>query len=109
MSSTTTVPLRLSLERHGTILVLRASGEIGALTAPSLLATVVATLDGGDDEIRLDLSAVRSVDAAGLDALQRCQDLLARRARRFSVVRPSQPVRAVIDLAGAERLLRDDA
>jgi anti-anti-sigma factor len=101
MPATDTVALRLVVERHEDALELKASGELDAATGVALVNTLVATLDVGCTDIRIDLSGVSFLDTAGLAAIERCRDEAWRRASRFSVVQPRGPARLVIDLADA--------
>jgi anti-sigma B factor antagonist len=99
------IPLRLVVDRQGHVLELRASGELDLLTGPSLLSTIIATIEPGCREVRVDLADVRFIDTAGLDALLRCREALSRQAARFVVVHPSRAVRLVADLTGDTAIL----
>ena len=88
------------LPPEGGVRVLRATGEIDAVTAPALYADV-AGLVGRADGVVLDLSAVTFFDSAGV----RLIDVLARECARHGaglrvVAPPGTASRHVLELVG---------
>lgn len=63
----------LTEEMRGSVLVLRVNEpRIDAARAPALREELLGRVDGGQDRIVLDLSAVDFMDSSGLGALVSC-------------------------------------
>lgn len=80
----------LSIEHHSGWLLARATGDLDLASAPQ----VIAALDEHPDQsVAVDLSGVRFIDSAGLEALERL-----RSRRRMVMVAPSGVVRRLLTL-----------
>jgi anti-anti-sigma factor len=88
--------------------VLRGSGELDAVTAPPLLATVGALVDGAVGVV-LDLRNVSFFDSSGVRLVDRLARECGRRGSLLRVVAPrGVPARRVLEIVGlAEALVAD--
>ena len=93
------IELELSEQLEPGRTVVRARGEVDALTAPKLSAQLDAILRGREGDLVVDLSETTFLDSAGLHVLLNAARRLTRRSRRLEVVCGSGPVRRVIELA----------
>lgn len=79
------VPLRVSVRADGATLRLRAVGRLDASTAPTLVNLVHSLVEPGFTAVHADLSGIRRVDDAGVEAVLRCRDEVERGGRRFVI------------------------
>lgn len=61
--------------------------------------------EGGVDSLVLDLSGVKFMDSSGLGLILGRFSKATAAGAAFGVVNPSDPVKRVLDIAGAERLI----
>jgi anti-anti-sigma factor len=80
----------LSFEHHAGWLVARASGDLDLAAVPRIAAEFE---DRSDPHVAVDLSGIRFIDSAGLEALERL-----RTRRRMVMVAPSGVVRRLLTL-----------
>jgi anti-anti-sigma regulatory factor len=75
------------------------------------LGTTLADAVAANDEVRVDLSAVRAIDSSCIRELLRFQAVAARDGKSFTVVAPNANVRRLLIAADALDLLgnTDDA
>jgi len=97
----------IGIEWNGDAVHLRLRGELDIAVAPELVERVEAFRDSSARLALIDLAEVTFVDSSGLRALLSAQQAAAG-AEDFEVivVRTPRSVRRVIDLTGADRLLR---
>jgi anti-anti-sigma factor len=84
--------------------ILVVHGELDIATAPEL-RRLLDGLRRRHHAVVLDLAAVTFLDATGLSALMDAHAESARNGWDFSVRRPSEAVRRVVELAGVEHVL----
>ena len=100
----------VDLTWKGRCLVASVSGEIDLATAPTLVTTVESALTRapeGATRVAVDLSEVRFLDSAGLNALVRLEKALAAREIELSLVSPSErAVRQVFEITQLTESLR---
>jgi anti-sigma B factor antagonist len=75
------------------------AGEIDAHSCTSLDAAIVE-IDGGD--VSLELSGVTFIDSSGLRILVDHHFRLAETGDTLAIVRPSRPVRRLLEIAGLD-------
>jgi anti-anti-sigma factor len=88
-------------------LLLVASGELDATTAPQLadaLGTAVASLEG-TAVVELDLGEVSFIDSSGLQAITATMRELHGSGRELRVRRASRAVRRIFEVTGLHALL----
>lgn len=79
--------------------VMVVSGDVCG-SAASALASVLVALDGGDDQVVIDLSSVTSIDSAGVTVLLQEHGRLAGGGRTLILEAPSPPAQEVLDRMG---------
>ena len=79
--------------------LLRVTGELDILTAPTLSGELDAILRRSGDHLTVDLRTAVFIDSAGLHILLNACRRLGRRGRTLTVVCDDGPVRRVIELA----------
>ena len=99
----TTPELEVRSVQVGFRLVLHVSGEIDLATAPVLDASLAAALDGGAQDVWLDLTDVDFVDVIGVHTLLEIQQMLRVAGRRLAVICDDE-ARYAIDLLARGRL-----
>lgn len=94
--------------RSDGVRVLCGTGELDAVTAPPLLATVGALVEGAGGVV-LDLREVSFLDSSGVRLVDRLARECARRGARLRVVAPhGVPARRVLEIVGlVEGLVAD--
>ena len=75
-------------------------GEIDIATSPQLQRVLDDVIDGSDDRVLADLSAVEFIDVSGLRALLSAVDRGG--AHRFGVANPSPAVRRLFEIIGLD-------
>ena len=94
------------------VVLLRASGDLDAYTAPGLRAQLhEATGDGTETElVVVDLQKVSFIDSAGLGTLVGAHRRMRERGGRLRIVRPPPLVARAFELTGLDEVLdmRDD-
>ena len=94
------------------VVLLRASGDLDAYTAPGLRTQLhEATEGGGDAElVVVDLQQITFIDSAGLGALVGAHRRMRERGGRLRIVRPPPLVARAFELTGLDEVLdmRDD-
>jgi anti-anti-sigma factor len=89
-------------ERRGGAVLLKMTGELDIATVPQAEHAIEAALDGGGEQLTVDLRELEFIDSSGL----RLFIIVAERARndgwQLTIVRPPEPVRTVFRLTGAE-------
>lgn len=90
--------------------VLVVSGELCLLTGPELEAAVerCARTGGTALPVRVDLSGVEFIDAAGLSAIVRCVKRLGGDYRALRIVAVSPPVRRVAEVTGTSWIVNSE-
>ena len=93
----------------GSILSIRVRGEIDHHTAASIRQGIDATLfEKRPSKLILDLSAVSFMDSSGLGLIMGRYSVMKELGGEMVVWNPSPETRAILTLAGMERLVRID-
>jgi anti-sigma B factor antagonist len=95
--------LRVRPAQVGFRLVLQVEGQLDMATARLLDARTAEALDGGAQDVWLDLTGVDFVDVVGVHALLEIEQMLRVAGRRLAVICAGEPRRA-IDLLARGRL-----
>ena len=91
----------------GSILSIHVRGEIDHHTAASIRQGIDATLfDKRPEKLILDLSAVSFMDSSGLGLIMGRYSVMKELGGDMTVWNPSPETRAILTLAGMERLIR---
>ena len=94
------------------VVVLRASGDLDAYTAPALRTQLHDATDGGGDAelVVVDLQQTTFIDSAGLGTLVGAHRRMRERGGRLRIVRPPALVGRAFELTGLDEVLdlRDD-
>ena len=88
------------------ILILRLSGDVD-LSLVGRLRTALDRALSENDEIRVDLSGLRTIDSAAIRELLRAQALAARDHRSFGVTAANANAHRILERADARGLLLD--
>ena len=99
---------RLDVDRpEPGVVLLRASGDLDAYTAPGLRAGLHEATDGnGDVElVVVDLQATTFIDSAGLGTLVGAHRRMRERGGRLRIVRPPALVSRAFELTGLDEVL----
>jgi len=81
----TAAPLRAVVRMDDDVLWVQAHGRLDAATAPAFVSLLAAVWEPCCVELRIDLSEVTSIVAAGVAELLRCRDEAERRSCVFAV------------------------
>lgn len=95
MASTDKLTVTTSNADPATVVV---DGQIDAHTAPDLDAVLLGL--PGDASASVDLSSVTFIDSSGLRVLVRAEKRLAGGGGGLTIVRPSEPVRRLLEITG---------
>jgi anti-sigma B factor antagonist len=94
------------------VVLLRASGDLDAYTAPGLRTQLHEATDGGADAklVVVDLQRITFIDSAGLGTLVGAHRRMRERGGRLRIVRPPPLVARAFELTGLDEVLelRDD-
>lgn len=93
-------PLRITAERRGGALVLRAAGRLGHASAGILGAAIDDAIGRGNHRIVVDLAQVDYVSSAGLLEIQSAAAKLETAQGALVLCAVSETVRIALDLAG---------
>ena len=93
----------LSIAREESGLV-RLSGDLDASSADHALPVLGKMVKTGR-RLRVDVSELRRLDAAGFALLQRLDDIARHREGSLAVVRPPQQVRDALERVGLDTLI----
>src|SRR3954454_8289685 len=98
--------LKLDCEVHGTRAEMSVAGDLDMAAAFKLEPEIEHVVqEHAVDELVLDLSDVSFIDSAGVGSLLSSRERLNVLGVRTTITRPSQPVRRVLNAAGADDLL----
>jgi anti-anti-sigma factor len=86
--------------------VVAASGELDLSTVPIVKKAIAAAADEGGSPVLVDLARVTLVDSTTIHVLVDATRRLQAAGRELVVVAPERYVRGVLDLTGADRVLR---
>ena len=91
----------------GSILSIRVRGEIDHHTAASIRTGIdTALFENRPKRLILDLSAVSFMDSSGLGLIMGRYSVMKELGGEMTVWNPSKETRAILNLAGMERLVR---
>lgn len=85
--------------------VLRLRGPLILRTASTLREVLIRVEDADVGSIVIDLSAVSHIDAAGIGVLLSSRARLRQRGRSLTAIAPQAPVRAALQITGANDLI----
>jgi anti-anti-sigma factor len=90
--------------------VVSVAGEIDLTTAPALTDAIETALEGGAQELWVDLTPTGFMDCSGVHALLAAETQARRLNRRLAVICPARNIRRVLDITGvsAELAIYDD-
>lgn len=94
--------------REGPGLSLAVRGSLCTVTAAGMGRALSDLVADGNGDVVVDLSGVTYFDPRGARALLGLRNACARRGHHLAVLRPSGPVRRLLDLLGQSRLLGID-
>lgn len=97
---TTSQDLELEIDRGATYTTLAAGGEIDYGTVARLRSVLLELVQGGADDLVVDLAEVTFIDSTGLSVLVQAKQRFDSAGRRMSVSRPQPRVARVLQLAG---------
>jgi len=99
--------LRIDVHHAPGEVLLALEGEVDLVTTP-MLRTALALLHAGGacSRITVDMAGVGFMDAAGIGCITRAARRLNDRGIALAVIRPSPPVRRLLDLCDPGGLLR---
>lgn len=103
-------PFQVSLENHGSVVVVRVQGEVDTATAPHMAQAIDAQLARRRRTV-LNLSEVDFMDLHGLAVLMRASRRVRAEGGSFAVERPAPCVARLFELVrldGEIRILPDD-
>jgi|RhiMethySRZTD1v2_1073278.scaffolds.fasta_scaffold1426819_2 anti-sigma B factor antagonist len=94
------------------VVLLTASGDLDAYTAPGLRTRLHEAIEGDEDAelVVVDLAKATFIDSAGLGALIGAHRRILERGGRLRIVRPPALVARAFELTGLDEVLdmRDD-
>jgi anti-anti-sigma factor len=95
---------RIDIDRLHRV-VIRLRGPLILRTASSLREVLLRLEDGDVGSVVTDLSAVSHIDAAGIGVLLASRARLRWRGRLLTAIAPQAPVRAALQITGANDLI----
>jgi len=95
--------MKLSYEDHGTISVLKISGDLTADQVESFRRSCLDRFAAGVRDIVLDLEYLTFVDSAGLEALLWMIDEASQRSGQLRLVKPDPTVSKILELSRLDR------
>lgn len=103
-----TEALEVRIEAQGGRVTVVATGEIDLSTADDLLAAVCGVVDAGPEQVAVDLSGVTFFGSDGVRCLVAGRQYAADVADgvELVIVRPSEPVRRVLEVTALDTVLR---
>jgi len=90
-------------DARGAILI-RPIGEVDLTTVPELWSSLKALLEDGQHVV-VDLSAIQSMDATGLEALLDCGHLFFQRGQRFVLANPTRIAQGLVDIVCLDKII----
>jgi anti-sigma B factor antagonist len=101
------VALSLSSHRDGTTVTVAVDGDIDLSTADELEHAIAAPGAGPTTDVIVDLSAVRFIDSAGINALLKGRRQADAHGRSFRVSGAAGLVRELLEITGVLAHLTD--
>jgi len=86
--------------------VVELEGEHDVSTVGLLAATIARAIAQGDEDLVLDLRAIRFLDASSVTVFVRARAFLADRSRTLTLQRPPSCARRLIDVCGLAGLVQ---
>ncbi len=96
--------LSLELANHGTVTVIRISGELDMSSAPLFTDLVEAVVGGRPTRVVVDMANVTFLCASGLRALIQARDMIIAGGGRVVLRAPSRPTRRILAITRTECL-----
>jgi anti-anti-sigma factor len=97
--------LQFRFASNGTAETLYVRGELDISSAPSFERAAADALDGQGGAFHVDLSGLTFMDSTGARSLVRVHERVGRIGRDLVVVRPTRPVRLVLELLGLDQVI----
>lgn len=101
--------LQVSAQDGPTGLVLRLTGDLDSISAPELIGLSAPLIGLTPGDVRLDLSGMEFLDAAGMRSLLSIHILVRARGGRLALAGVPPFVRRILDAEGLSDLLEDEA
>lgn len=98
--------MQLVNDRHGSVLVVRVSGRLDAVTTPAFDAHCRQALAAGERDLFLDFGGLEYISSAGLRGVLTAAKAVAAASGQFALVNPQGMVRQVLDISGFLRMFK---
>jgi anti-anti-sigma factor len=98
--------MELGNDRHGSVLVVRVSGRLDAVTTPAFEAHCRQSLAAGERDLFLDFGGLEYISSAGLRGVLTTAKAVAAARGEFALVNPQGMVRQVLDICGFLRMFK---
>jgi len=85
-------------------ILIRPTGEVGLTSVPRLWSNLKALVEDGQNVV-VDLSAIQSIDSAGVEALVDAGHLFLQRGQRFVLAKPTSVVQRLIDIVCLDKVI----
>lgn len=92
--------LSVSTSAAGDHTLISVSGEVDAASADSLRSTVFDVIEGGQANVKIDMSDVSFIDSSGLRVLIAGYKAAESAGGGLSVAEPSEAVRRLLEITG---------
>lgn len=96
--------LPIEIEQEHSHAIVRVVGDLDASTSPTLQECLAGLLDGGTDDLVVELDSVPFCDSSGLGVLVGAHRRLAHDGGHLAVRRPRPPVRHLLEISGLDRV-----
>jgi anti-anti-sigma factor len=100
--------MEISRQSSGDFVILRLIGRLDANWCSHVETALASAVRGGEHRLHVDMAGVSYISSAGLRVLLACYKQLRAINGLFGVIRPSDPVRSVLELSGLEMLIASE-
>ena len=97
--------LTIDVEQANGQYVITAAGEVDLSTSPDLRAAILKGVKN-DEDLNIDLAGVEYMDSSGVATLVEGLKSCTAKQKSFSLIRPSEPVMKVLQLARLNTLFK---
>ena len=97
--------LDVSEQKKEDVLVVSLNGKLDAVTSPTLLERLTASVDGGAHRLVLDCSRLEYISSAGLRVVLMVSQRLNQLGGRLGLASLSSQIRRIFDMAGFTTIL----
>jgi len=95
--------MNIAISHHDRNIIITLTGRLDATSAPDVLETLNAQIDGGQSQFVLDFESMEYISSSGLRMLLVVMKRLSAAAGRMVLCGVNEHVREVFDLAGFTR------